>query len=777
VQADLTPIFRSVPTNNRTVSRKNMIAHFDSWTARAHAVPIECETERRGIELRGAVERVGPCPKCGGEDRFAIHTKKGVWNCRGCGVGGDVIKLVEHLDGINFIAACTALTGEPPPKADCGGSTCEPRKIAAAEFRYEDENGAMRLVVERIEFQNADGTYVLTKDGKRKKTFRQKRLDPDRVGRWLWNADGVPTLPYRLPELIEAIAAGLVILIVEGECKVDLLRSWNIPATCCAGGAKKWRFEHSAFLRGANAVILPDNDDAGRAHMNVVAASLQGAAATIRVLELPGLPPKGDIVDWAAAGGTAELLHRLIDGASHWRPAISSMGVADIANESAAKVMDEVDEDAVFERLAKLPPGVKLAREIKSAAKRLGISQDAINDELEARRDEKANAPLHDHWIVEPWPEPIDSDSLLRDIMLRIRRHVVCSHDDALAISLWIMFAWVHDAVATHSPILNINSAEPESGKSTTLGLISFLVPRCVSSVEISEAAVYRAIELWQPCFAIDEFDSVLASEDKSALRSIINSGHTRGQGVVRCVEPDLTPRLFKTFCPKAIGMVGRKLPATTLGRCIMVELRRRKSSEPIKRFAHKDDAELAELRSRLARWAVDNEQALRSANTPMPEAFDNRRADNWRVLLAVADLAGEDWADKARLAAGKLEGASDISSIGVRLLTDIKRTFEEDGRDCILSALLVDKLKEDPEGPWAEWGRGKGLTQNSLAVLLGGGGGRGRGSRGGFGIRSQDVHPSSGVHGKGYKRSQFEDAWARYLSVQSPCFPPEGGE
>ena len=223
--------------------------------------------------------------------------------------------------------------------------------------------------------------------------------------------------------------------------------------------------------------------------------------------------------------------------------------------------------------------------------------------------------------------------------------------------------------------------------------------------------------------------------------------------------------------------MVGRKLPATSLGRCIIVELRRRKISEPVERFAHKDDAELGELRSRLARWAVDNEQALRDAKTPMPEAFDNRRADNWRILLAIADLAGEDWAEKARLAAGKLEGASDTSSIGVRLLTDIKRIFDGDGRDCILSALLVDKLKEDPEGPWAEWGRGKGLTQNSLAVLLGGGGGRGRGSRGGFGIRSQDVHPSSGVHGKGYKRSQFEDAWARYLPAQSLCFPPEGGE
>ena len=209
-------------------------------------------------------------------------------------------------------------------------------------------------------------------------------------------------------------------------------------------------------------------------------------------------------------------------------------------------------------------PGVEFARERKKAAKELGVSQDAIEAELEARRSEKTAAPLHGHWIVEPWPEQVEGDSLLRDIVRRILRHVVCSHDDALAIALWIMLAWIHDEIATHSPILNINSAEPESGKSTTLGLVSFLAPRCVSSVEISEAALYRSIELWQPSFVIDEFDSVLASEDKTALRSVINSGHTRGQGVVRCVEPDFTPKMFKTFCPKAIGMVGRKLPATT---------------------------------------------------------------------------------------------------------------------------------------------------------------------------------------------------------------------
>ena len=127
-----------------------------------------------------------------------------------------------------------------------------------------------------------------------------------------------------------------------------------------------------------------------------------------------------------------------------------------------------------------------------------------------------------------------------------------------------------------------------------------------------------------------------------------------------------------------------------------------------------------------MARWSADNQKVLRDAKTLMPETFDNRRADNWRVMLAIADLAGEDWGEK-QFVAIKLEGASDISSISVRLLADIKRIVDEGGCDCILSAVLVERLKEDPEQPWAEWGRGKGLTQNSLAVLLGGGGGRGR--------------------------------------------------
>ena len=214
---------------------------------------------------------------------------------------------------------------------------------------------------------------------------------------------------------------------------------------------------------------------------------------------------------------------------------------------------------------------------------------------------------------------------------------------------LWLMLSWVHDEIATHSPILNINSAEPESGKSTTMGLIAFLMPKCIASVEVSEAAMYRAIERWAPSFCFDEFDSILADDDKAALRSIINSGHTRGQGVLRCIGDDNTPQLFSTFAPKAIGMCGRKLPPATLSRCIFVELRRRKKDETIERFKHQDDGELADLRRRLCRWAMDNDDVLRNATPSMPDELKNRRADNWRLQLAIADLAREDWGDRAQ--------------------------------------------------------------------------------------------------------------------------------
>jgi DNA primase len=90
-------------------------AAYDAWTERARSVPLDHELTRRGITLRRqGKELVGPCPRCGGDDRFAVNTAKQIFNCRGCGAKGDVIDLVRFLDGCDFLPAVEKLAGAPP---------------------------------------------------------------------------------------------------------------------------------------------------------------------------------------------------------------------------------------------------------------------------------------------------------------------------------------------------------------------------------------------------------------------------------------------------------------------------------------------------------------------------------------------------------------------------------------------------------------------------------------------------------------------------------------
>jgi hypothetical protein len=293
---------------------------FETWLAQARAVPLQEICAHRSIRLRGKVDCCGPCPKCGGDDRFSINTAKQVYNCRQCGAGGHgAIDFTSWLDGVEPVSAAEQLNG-PPPKANGKHHTPEPREVTRAAFVYKDESGNPLLGVKRFEYQNPDGSFVL-KDGKRAKTFKQYHPNPDKPGEWLLSAKGVRLVPYRLPELIEAIGNGHTVLIVEGEAKVDALRKWNVPATCNVGGAQSWKPEYAAFLRGTEVCILPDNDKVGREYADAVGASLQGVAAAVHVLELPGLPPKGDILDWARAGGTVEQLHELLRHAKPWAPA------------------------------------------------------------------------------------------------------------------------------------------------------------------------------------------------------------------------------------------------------------------------------------------------------------------------------------------------------------------------------------------------------------------------------------------------------------------------
>jgi Protein of unknown function (DUF3631) len=392
----------------------------------------------------------------------------------------------------------------------------------------------------------------------------------------------------------------------------------------------------------------------------------------------------------------------------------------------------------------------------KEAAAQLGIGVTALDKAVARRRtefeDDAEKQPLFPCWTVEPWPEPVDGGALILAVVRRIQSHIILPNDAALTVALWIIFSWVHADAAVHSPILLVTSPEPECGKSTLLGLIGFLVRRALQSVGISPAALYRSIEKWNPTIIIDEADVAFVQNED--LRAVVNSGWTRGTGIVRCEGDDHEPRLFPTFCPKVIGLKGKKLPDTTASRAIAVELKRKLEGENVADFRHVDDEGLQVLRRQILRWANDNVATLSNANPILPIGFGNRVAANWHLLLAIAETAGGEWPEKAREAAERIAKvkASVNASIGIQLLLDIRALFDN-RTDRLFSATLIDKLTADPEGPWATYNRGKPFTQKQLAGRLRE-----------YGIISETVWIKDSS-AKGYKRAAFEDAWIRYLS------------
>ncbi len=171
-------------------------------------------------------------------------------------------------------------------------------RIAAA-YDYADERGELLFQTVRLYSP---------------KDFRQRRRGSDG---WVWDLKGVRRVIYRLPDLLSA-PTEQALFVVEGEKDADRLWAEGLPATTNPMGAGKWRDEYSESLRGRNVIILSDNDDPGRAHAQQVAQSLHRVAASVRILELPGLSEKGDVSDWLDAGGTAQELLRVAHDVDEW---------------------------------------------------------------------------------------------------------------------------------------------------------------------------------------------------------------------------------------------------------------------------------------------------------------------------------------------------------------------------------------------------------------------------------------------------------------------------
>jgi 5S rRNA maturation endonuclease (ribonuclease M5) len=233
---------------------------------------------------------------------LSLNLKNGLWNCKACNAKGDVFSFIRKKYGTDFKGALSILAQEAGLEMGRGNGRRRGKKA--------DKTAAQ--IVKTYDYYDADGVLVFQVCRTHPKGFFQRR--PDGNGGWVNNLDEVVLVPYRLPEVLKAE----MILIPEGEKDCDTLAELGLTCTCNPQGAGKWRTDYNEHFADKQVIIIPDNDDPGRKHAQGVARHLHGIVASVKLVELPDLPEKGDVSDWLKRGGTKEELLALIESTPEW---------------------------------------------------------------------------------------------------------------------------------------------------------------------------------------------------------------------------------------------------------------------------------------------------------------------------------------------------------------------------------------------------------------------------------------------------------------------------
>ena len=234
---------------------------------------------------------------------FGFNAMTGQCLCHACGFKGDIFTVYGKVNGIegDFQAVLRGIASEFGI-ISTGRLQAASKPIITKIYDYHDETGKLLFQTVRYDPKN----------------FKQRQ--PDGKGGWIWNLNGIELVLYHLPEIIKAAE----VFIVEGEKDVESLNALKITATTAPMGAGKWRECFNRYLSGKDIVILPDNDKPGRDHAHKIAHALHGSVKTIKVIDLPGLPEKGDVSDYILSfpslDEAAERLSIIIENASPWKP-------------------------------------------------------------------------------------------------------------------------------------------------------------------------------------------------------------------------------------------------------------------------------------------------------------------------------------------------------------------------------------------------------------------------------------------------------------------------
>lgn len=414
-----------------------------------------------------------------------------------------------------------------------------------------------------------------------------------------------------------------------------------------------------------------------------------------------------------------------------------------------------------FQLLANLTP-IEYDFQRNEVAKELGIRVSTLDSMVDVERPDVDIQPDTDELVVgvEPWEKSVNGNELADSMTKAIKRYCVLSDHTVIAVVLWIISSYSIDSFRIFAK-LGVNSPQKRCGKTTFLEAVAAMCNRALLSSNLTPAVIFRVIEEWQPTLIIDEMDTFI--EGNEELRGIINSGHNRKLAYVMRIEGDAnarTPRKFSTWTPTVLAKIG-DWPDTIADRIVPVTLERKFTDDRVDRLPPNHDDRCLTIRRQCQRWVNDNRNKLSVSSPKIPDVNNDRAQDNWLPLLAVADLLGGEWPEKARASMMLIERSKDgdeSDDLSIMLLRDIRKLLTEHRLQHVVhSATLVERLNALDERPWPTLRNEKGISTNKLASLLRP-----------FRLRTGSKrNPSTGANLKGYSVDDFNEVFSRYLSKE----------
>lgn len=347
---------------------------------------------------------------------------------------------------------------------------------------------------------------------------------------------------------------------------------------------------------------------------------------------------------------------------------------------------------------------------------------------------------------------------------------------EARVMALWAAHTWVATSFYT-TPRLIFSSATPQSGKTRQLELLENVTYAPRRTENTTPAVLFRSIERGYsngapPTILFDETDAMFNGKGdgkQEELRGLVNSGYKQGGKVDRCVGDGNEIKTFRTYAPVALAGIAGNMPDTITTRAITVEMRKRKPGELIAPFQIRTaENEATRFKEFFEQWSASDElrDYLATCEPELPHGVEDRPAEIWAPLVAIADMAGSKWGAYAREACMYFVTKPGMEELpkGVQLLEDIRAVMG--GREFISSRDLCDGLNALEDGQWQSLGR-DGITPSHVSRML-----RPFAVKpvvrreGSKTLRGYDIYPTSQDGGG---QVGLKDAWERHLAPLIP--------